>query len=352
MLRRSRVIGWVTGLVVFAAIAVGGQPAQATTWPLDGKFTISGLSGGGASWYLSGGGLDGAGDVNDDFASLYYPLIPSINSIYLNPLHCGANDPSTSEVIYESNGDITINCLPVADGFPGITYTLHYRFYSEAPTGYLARQWIEFTNTSTDIAAMPTPVNIEYVFDEFSSTNLPWLSSSGADGLSNGDAWAVGGDSSGTATVTSSAWAAPCGSKDWTAAESSVQAPLSIATIPVGQSVNFVSFINMTFPATQDATGAADAFALGVAQAQNEYSAGFTGRLAAGLPERFVASGWNDGACAPTLPNTGVDASLSTGIAVGAGLLTMLGLALSVARRRARNIIPVETANKLTRLSR
>jgi LPXTG-motif cell wall-anchored protein len=107
--------------------------------------------------------------------------------------------------------------------------------------------------------------------------------------------------------------------------------------IAPGANVNLVSFINMVFPATDDSAGNTGAFNTALNNAQTEMAAGLTGRMAAGLPADFVATGWekND-ACVPQLANTGVDSSTSAALALGVSALTAAGLALTVVSRRRR----------------
>jgi LPXTG-motif cell wall-anchored protein len=114
--------------------------------------------------------------------------------------------------------------------------------------------------------------------------------------------------------------------------------PESANTIAPGQTLNLISFINMIFPATNDAAGTTAAFEAAVAHAQGELSQGLTGRLSAGLPSDIVAAGWGvDDSCVPQLANTGIDSAASIGITTGASALAMVGLVfVIVARRRAR----------------
>ncbi|NBX24240.1 MAG: LPXTG cell wall anchor domain-containing protein, partial [Microbacteriaceae bacterium] len=107
--------------------------------------------------------------------------------------------------------------------------------------------------------------------------------------------------------------------------------------IAPGATVNLVSFINMVFPATDDPAGSAAAFNIALNNAQTEMAAGLTGRMAAGLPDGLVATGWekND-ACVPQLPNTGIDSSTSAAVALGVSALAAAGLVLTVISRRRR----------------
>ena len=225
----------------------------------------------------------------------------------------------------------------------GITYRMHLRLYPENESGYLARQWVEYTNTTSQPISQYDPVTVYFFFgtNDYES-GQPWMTNQGASISQSGDVWTAQGSTSGDQIATSAAWSAPCGSEGWTMGfESSspffphAVPPDSSLEFAPGETKNRISFINMTFPSTNDAAGASAAFDTARSLAEAEFSAGLTGRLAAGLPDGLVVNGWNDGACAPELPNTGVDSN-SLGLAGLAALgLVLAGCAALVVRRRA-----------------
>jgi LPXTG-motif cell wall-anchored protein len=276
---------------------------------------------------------------------LYYPIL-AYGADYA---YCGETDGSDSTVTQDNDGSVTIDCQPNSDLQVGITVRMHLRLYPETATGYLARQWIEYTNTTQSEITLDDPVEVDYFFGSSDyEIGQPWLTNQGADVSQNGDVWTAQGSTSGDAIATSSAWGSICSAPDWTMGFDEY-APYLPHALPPSSSVHFapgetknrVTFINMTFPATNDSAGAEAAFAAARTIAQTEFSAGLTGRLVDGLPAGLVAVGWNDGACAPLLPNTGVDSTVSAGIAAGASAIALLGLGLGlvVARRRAHTTL-------------
>ena len=343
-MKKTKALGLGLAIAAISAIAVA-TPAAAAPWPSNGEFTIPGTMGGGALWQLSEYGLQlGTNAANDMENGFGYPI-----EIYGEDyLDCGTGKGADSTVTEEANGDITIDCLPAVDSPAiGLTTTAHFRLYAAADTGYLAREWFEVTNTTgSEIDESSTPFELWYYYnaDDWSVGDPYYSSLHGADSEGNGDAWeAVGnaGPTAGNVTATSTAWADPRYASGFVydgAFESTYIYPNEANVFAAGETRNFVAFVNLVFPATNDAAGATGAYNTVVAQAQTEYSAGLTGRMAAGLPCGLEVFAWGQAPCPPTaaLPNTGADTAVIGGIAAGAGALALLGLGLVVARRRAR----------------
>jgi LPXTG-motif cell wall-anchored protein len=338
---KKKLIGVAGATIAAISLVTTATPALAADWPMTGFFTIDGTSGGGALWKMDEYGIAGATNVNvDTFAvELYYP-----NELYTDmSVYCGdpSGDGSTATVTDEANGDVTVDCVPTDDSPAiGITSTMHIRFYAESPTGYLARQWVEMTNATgapIDMSAEPLALYYYYNYYAWNDDVDPWETNMGVgfDAL-NGDVWGAGGDVSGDQIATSAAWGDPCNSSGYTTGSPEMIFPSGVNVFAPGETKNVVTFMNMVFPATPDASGAAAAFDTAVNQAKTEYAAGLTGRLAAGLPGGLSVVGWETGGCSPTLPNTGIDSSTSAALALGMSALAAAGLALTVISRRRR----------------
>ena len=322
------------------AIVATASPASANGWPTDGWFDIPGTSGGGAMWQIDEFGIAFGQDTNEVMNNdLYYPIATYAQGEYL---HCGLTDGSDATLTEEANGDITIDCVPDADAFGlGLTGTLHIRLYDEADTGYLARVWAEIENTtgSTITIGADDPVATYYYYNYYAWDNGdPWDTNVGGGNFGlDGSVWGAGGDIDNNEIATSSVWADLSQACRIKAAPNGMFFPAEANVIEPGQTVNVVSFINMIFPATNDAAGTTAAFEAALAHAQGELSQGLTGRLAAGLPADLVPIGWEKNDACAQLANTGIDSAASTAITAGAIALGMLGLGFVViARRRAR----------------
>lgn len=337
----KKLIVLVGSLLTTLVLVSTASPASALTWPSGGWFQIPGTSGGGAWWQIDVYGLAYAEDVNEEMNNqLYYPLATYAQGEYVL---CGENDGSDATLTEESNGDITIDCAPDEDTFGlGLTGRLHIRLYAEANTGYLARVWIELENqtASTIVLGADDPLGVYYYYNYYAWQNDdPWLTNVGGGNYGlDGAVWGAGGDVDNNEIATSSVWADLSQACRIKRADNGMFFPAEANVIDPGETVNVVSFINMIFPATNDAAGTTAAFEAAVAHAQGELSQGLTGRMADGLPAGLVPVGWekND-ACVPTLPNTGVDSSSAASFTAGAMALGILGLGFVViARRRAR----------------
>ncbi len=325
--------------MALAAVA----PARADAWPINDTFSIAGTDGG-ANWYFDGYGLSGGDDQNGlTSAYLYYPLE------IVGPQYLYCDGPNGS-VTTADNGDIVIDCPVETDAFgtTGVSYQMHFRLYPQSEFGYLARQWVEVHNNSGSVFdTSAQPFNVTFYYNYYAwDRGDPWQTNIAADLDQDGDVWGAGGDLDPTAIATSAAWAAPCASNRITydVPHDKYMFPAEANVIPDGGSVNFVTFINMVFPDSTNADPADAAFQTALSQAQTEFDAGLTGRLAAGLPGGLVISGWTDGECpplpstpqpsAPELPNTGVDAGSLGATGIAAVGLLMAGCAALVARRR------------------
>lgn len=321
------------------ALVATASPASAVDWPVNGYFSIAGSSGGGGMWQIGQDGIEYGWDFNGSMnESLYYPLAMYAQGEYLL---CGATDGSDATITEESNGDITIDCQPVTDTFvTGITGTLHIRLYAEAATGYMARAWAEFENTtgSTIEIGSDDPIGVYYYYNYNAWDNDdPWQTNVGGgnSGL-DGAIWGAGGDIDNNETATSSVWGDLSQGCHFKAADKGMFVPAEANTIAADETVNVISFINMVFPTANNAAATTAAFDAALAHAQGELSQGLTGRLAAGLPADLVATGWEkDDSCVPQLANTGADLGSATGLGLGAVVLALVGGAL-VLRRRVR----------------
>lgn len=329
-------------LIGAVGIALGSvAPAQALAWPSGGNFVIPGTSGGGAVWEVNVYGIRTGGDVNGVMADpLFYPA-----EVYgPDYAYCGDpnGNPTDSTVTQEINGDITVDCQPSVDApVAGLTTKNHFRFYAESPSGYLARQWVELHNsTSSTIDMGQNPLYVGYFLNYYGwdPSTSHYTASDGTTGTlneSDGQVWGVTGDTRGNFIASGMAWGSPCQASEYTylynyflPAEANVIAP--------GETVNIVTFVNMVFPATNDATGAAAAYNTALAQAHAEYDLGLEGRLADGLPPGLNVTGWcGPAASYPVLPDTGANTSVTgISVAISAALLAVGALALVVTRRR------------------
>lgn len=322
------------------ALVASASPASALDWPKGGWFQISGTSGGGAAWQIDEYGIAYGQDVTDVMNfDLYYPIATYAQSEYL---YCGSTDGSDATLTEEANGDVTIDCEPDTDAFGlGLTGTLHIRLYAEADTGYMARVWAEIENTtgSTITIGADDPLGVYYYYNYDAWDNGdPWETNvGGGDYGRDGTFWGAGGDVENNEIATSSVWADLSQACRIKAASNGMFFPAEANVIEPGQTVNVISFINMIFPATNDAAGTTAAFEAALAHAQGELSQGLTSRMAAGLPADLVPIGWEKNDACAQLANTGIDSAASTAVTAGAIALGMLGLGfVVVARRRAR----------------
>jgi len=338
-MKKSVLVSAATAIAAMA-LTVSATPATAAPWPAGGTFEIPGTMAGGAAWDIDQYGISAGYNIPDTFPGLFYPLE---NYAYSGNVYCGAIGGSDSTVTNESNGDITVDCQPVQDTFvTGLTGTLHIRFYAEDPSGYLARVWVELENTTgatIDLSADPLAVYYYYNYNSWDNGD-PWMTNAGGgdDGL-DGSVWGAGGDIENHQIATSSSWADVSQSCRIKTLPHAMYYPADANIIAPGATVNLVSFINMVFPATDDAAGNTGAFNTALNNAQTEMAAGLTGRMAAGLPEGLVATGWekNDACVTPALANTGIDSSTSVALALGVSALAAAGLALTVVSRRRRH---------------
>lgn len=328
MINRFVAIG--ASVMTVALLAVGSAALAVDV-------VVPGTSGGGAVWKVGEYGVEQSLDAEALYAETYYPNL-IYGDIYFA---CGTNGGTDVTVTNEANGDITVDCPTMADLVPGLTYTMHFRMYAEATTGYLERQWLDVTNTSD------APIDIDTLYFAFfynrdGWNGVPALASNGSNGLADGDVWLVAGNDSGGAIVTASAWAAKCGSAGWTldGMSNTMSPPPSEQVIPAHSSLGYVTFMNMVFPTTADAAGASAAFDLATRVAENEFDSGLTGRLVEGIPAGTHIVGWTVGACppipSPELPNTGVDVGSLGPTGFGALVVMAAGCAAIVVRRRTR----------------
>jgi len=335
-MKKSLLAGAAT-LVAAIALVVTAAPATAAPWPAGGTFNIPGAMAGGASWDVDHDGIAAGYDIPDTYVGLYYPM----DNWSTTGFYCGNGDGSDATVTNETNGDITVDCQPVANTFrTGLRGTLHLRFYAQAASGYLARVWGELENTTgstIDLSADPIAVYYYYNFTAWNNGD-PWMTNVGGgdDGL-DGSVWGAGGDIQNHQIATSASWADVSQSCRIKTLPHAMYYPAEANIIAPGATVNLVSFINMVFPATDDPAGSAAAFNIALNNAQTEMAAGLTGRMTAGLPDGLVATGWekND-ACVPQLPNTGIDSSTSAALALVMSALAAAGLVLTVISRRRR----------------
>ena len=326
--------------IAAAAVVATSSPASAAPWPSGGTFEIPGVMAGGASWDVDGDGISAGYNIPDTYSGLYYPMYNWANG---TNLPCGSNDGSDATVTNETNGDVTVDCQPVTDTFAtGLTATLHLRFYAEAASGYMARVWGELENTTANTIDLgtgdPLAVYFYYNYSNWDDGD-PWMTNvGGGDYGLDGSVWGAGGDLENHQIATSSSWADVSQSCRIKTTAHGMFYPAEANVIAPGQTVNLVSFINMVFPATDDPAGSAVAFNIALENAQTEMAAGLTGRMADGLPAGIDAIGWekNDACATPELPNTGLDSSASTSIALGVSALISAGLVLTVVSRRRR----------------
>lgn len=329
-------------LLASVALIASTTPASALAWPTGGYFEIPGTMAGGASWQINGYGIVSGGDIPDTIANrLHYPLENYAQDDYF---YCGSGDGSDSVVTTETNGDITIDCPSFANTFvTGLTGTLHIRLYAEDETGYMARVWGELENTtgSTITIGSDAPVGVYYYYNYTAWENGdPWQTNvGGGDYGLDGSVWGAGGDVDNNEIATSAAWGDLSQACRFEAGNNQMYYPAEANVIAAGETVNLISFINMVFPATNDAAGTAAAFETALDQAQSEFAAGLTGRMTDGLPEGIVAVGWEtDDACVvETLATTGPGLDSAAGLAAGAVGISIAALGFVIrARRRAR----------------
>lgn len=313
---------------VIGALMFTSSPALAEEFVnIDGSNPANGVF-----WEIDEYGIASAGDIDDNFATIYYP-----NEVYgwSDYFYCGDSGDSASEITVttEPNGDVTVDCPPVADVvYDGITSTMHFRFYAESDTGYLARQWIEIENTTDEAITLSSGLYIYYYwnYNEWTEGDN-YVTSQGNDYAEAGDTWAAGSDIVGEDIATTSAWAASCFTDDFTP-DAGYYYPEATNTIAANSTTNLLTFFNIVFPVEASADAAEAAYATVIAQA-DEYGS-LTGRLDDGLPtdEDFV--GWNTGACpSANLADTGAPESFTGAVGLGISALA-LGAVTVVARRR------------------
>ena len=333
------VVAGSAAFLASVALLATASPASALAWPTGGYFDIPGTMAGGASWQVNGYGIASGGDIPETIANLlWYPLENYAQDDYF---YCGSGDGSDATVTAEINGDFTIDCLSRPDTFvDGLTGTLHIRLYDETGTGYMARVWGELENTTGSAITIGSdaPVGVYYYYNYTAWDNGdPWMTNiGGGDYGLDGSVWGAGGDIANNEIATSGAWGDPSQSCRFKAGNHQMYYPVEANVIAAGETVNLISFINMVFPATNDAAGTTAAYEAALSHAQTEFAAGLTGRMTAGLPDDIVAVGWEkDNAC--QLASTGVDSVTITALTAGAFGLGIAGLGFAlVAGRRNR----------------
>jgi hypothetical protein len=340
--KKKFVAGSATMLAAIAVAAIATPGSAIPSWPSGGNFVISGTMGGGATWQIDEYGIAAAGDVAEEMTNrLYYPLENYAEGDYF---YCGGNDGSDATVTTEANGDVTIECASMPNTFvTGLAGTLHIRLYAEDETGYMARVWGELENTtgSTITIDPDAALGVYYYYNYTAWDNGdPWQTNvGGGDYGVDGSVWGAGGDIDNNEIATSAAWGDLSQSCRFEAGNNKMYYPAEANVIAAGETVNLVSFINMVFPATNDAAGTTAAFETALDQAQSEFAEGLTGRMTDGLPENFVAVGWEtDDACeVEALAPTGSGLDSAAGIAAGALGISLAALGFFVrAKRRAR----------------
>lgn len=287
----------------------------------------------GVYWEIDEYGIAYAGDYNENFSTVYYP-----NEVYggADYFFCGDSGDSASgiTVTNEPNGDVTVDCPAVANIVEdGITSTMHFRFYAESDTGYLARQWIEIENTTDSAIELSSGLYVYYYwnYNEWVEGDN-YVTSQGNGYAVAGDTWSAGSDLVGEDIATTSAWAASCFTDAFTP-DSGYYYPNATNTIAANSTTNLLTFFNIAFPTAASADAAEAVYEKVIAQS-DEYET-LAGRLDDGLPagEEFVA--WTTGACGDdSLADTGVDGALVDNGALGAFIILGLGAMVYAARRR------------------
>lgn len=284
---------------------------------------------GGVVWEIDEYGISGSYDYNENYTSVYYPnwISPGWDIEW-----CGSNGGNDVTVTTETNGDVTVDCVENLDAFDdGVSTTMHLRFYAESETGYLAREWLEITNSNDVVENITEPFHLYYYWNYYGWSNGDnWLTSQGELNGSDGDTWGAGNDLAGAEIATTSAWAATCSTETYVA-DSGYDFPDELNSIGANSTLNLVTYFNMNFPTEASTDGASAAFDVAIAQA-DEFDH-FKGRLTEGLPSDTEFFGWSDGSCPEALAETGAPSD-TLGTAALAGTALVVGLAAVTIRRR------------------
>ena len=322
----SRITRIALTIAATASLSLVAAPALANTIVnIDGTHPDIGMY-----WVIDEYGIASAVDAYETTTELYYP-----NYFYLNGDHalCDDNYGDDAVVTEESNGDVTVDC-PVQHGIiaTGLDSTMHFRFYAEADSGYLARQWIEVHNTSGSDITLDDGPSFSYYWNYYGWVDGDyWATSQGSDTGADGDTWGAGAAVNGLESASTAAWAAGCTTQEIVKADWGYRYGGDAATIPAGETTNLVTYFNMYFPTAATEQGGADSFDVVKAQA-TEFDQ-FDGRLIAGLPTDRTYLGWTDGSCPVALAETGSTVDVNEWLAIAITVAT-LGLGATVLRRR------------------
>jgi hypothetical protein len=322
----SRLNRFVLTIAATASLSLIAAPAMANqTINIDGTNPS-----GGAYWVIDEYGIASGVDAYETTTELYYP-----NYVYVNgndPL-CDDNYGDDAIVTEESNGDVTVDCPVQHDTVAtGIDSTMHFRFFAESDSGYLAREWIEIQNTTGSEITLDEAPKVVYYWNYYGWVDGDhWMTSQDNDYGTDGDTWGAGAPFGGNDMATTSAWAAGCTTQQISAISGSYVYGGDAATIPAGANVNIVNYFNMYFPTAATEQGGADSF--DVVQSQAAEFDQFDGRLIAGLPTDRTYLGWTDGSCPVALAETGSSVDVNEWLAI-AFAAAAAGVGAIVLRRR------------------
>ena len=303
-------------LAVLTSLLIA-PPANATTlsWPSGDIFSV-----GQAKWQFNEYGLANGWDINDNWSSDGYIFYPNEFTFDGESQYFLCGDSTTyatdSVLSQTSSGAIDILCpeTPVP-GYPNLVAQLHFLIYPEADSGYLVRQDIAITNSSSNYEVIPDLVLINYpnlhadyrqgqyagheeaewFVDSVNSPFTGWLwenASYFSQGMGDGravalsNAWALTGEANNShyRTDPSNSDGNPYGGSG---TQLKTSAPNYFAA---NTTTHLLTFTNMVLP-TDVSTGAG-AIAKQTALDQTSEFDSFDGRLVEGLPECTAYAGW------------------------------------------------------------
>jgi len=279
-------------------------------------------------------------------------------------LFCDYADPLTTvEEAADGSGDIILTCAP-EDMTDGVTLTLEFRMYADAAT---TRARIIVTN-NTPAAVTDYVVGRELNMYVDSGTNVGWSSLGGSTMSTWPDATGVGGlkiaagDTSYVITAPPGVWGAQENHQPWYTAlgatdgrvkaefpdttlggdaqaddaEDSQLEEWTVPSLAVGESAEIVIMNREYLFGFNGNETASSLTAANAAVADAEaapWSCTDGNQVLAGIADKSKVLNWCP-AATPELPDTGVDTVALSMLATGATLLSLMGVAFVIIRRR------------------
>lgn len=322
------------GLGFFGLAGTATAQAQTLDWPSGGTFTV-----GEANWAFDEYGLAAAWDDADNYYDDGYGYYPNLFSFSHDPddgtggdyFLCGDPNSFPNEVIVTelSSGSINILCPEVVvPGYSNLTAQLEFLLYPESSSGYLVRQTVAVTNSSSVYEVIPDlqvhnysnlhtdypqgqyagHEEAEWFIDSINSPFVGWLWEDAtfySQGMGDGRAVSLTQAWAKTGTAPESRYFTDNSNNQGNPYAGSGTILRTNAPNYFGpkETTTFLTFTNMVIPSAVSPTAGAAAKTTAIAQT-TEFAT-FTGRLIESLPDCTTYAGWG------TTPG---DCELATGV--------------------------------------